>query len=88
MSPDWDSPAWDTSGFQSQLQARALVCQSPSTQTLIVPFPTIPKPFSQSVDFCHLLGGRVAVATSNAVNEEGGMGTLSWLNWIVTFYWS
>lgn len=79
---------WDTTGFQSQLQARALVCQPPSTPSLIVPFPTITKPFSQSVDFCHLLGGRVAVATSTALNEEGGLDTLSWLNSTVTFYWS
>ena len=60
---DWISAKWTSKGVLTGTVNKSDVCED-KQKKIIYPFP-FPRPYLESADFCHLLGGEIAVARDN-----------------------
>ena len=66
---DWRTAMWTTRGIETDVVDRSTVCYKKEEETKIYFF-LFQKTYLDSVDFCHLLGGEIALANDNTTALE------------------
>ena len=66
---DWSSANWTTKGIRNDLVNRSTVCYKRQGTNKIFKFP-FSRSYLDSVDFCHLLNGKLAIAINNTTAME------------------